>query len=89
MRRTNTSTEVKNRWNAEHYDAIRICVPKGAREEIAAAAAKRGMSVAGYIKHLIMSDTDKDEVSTLRTGGGLISTDYAARQRSDNPLINV
>lgn len=80
MRRTNTSTEVKNRWNAEHYDAIRICVPKGAREEIAAAAAARGMSVAGYIKHLIMADTDPQEVSTLRTGGGLISTDYVVRK---------
>ena len=29
-----TSAEVKNRWNAKHYDRILLLVPKGYREEI-------------------------------------------------------
>jgi len=49
-----TSTEVKDRWNAKNYDQVQLRVPKGAREQIQAVAAERGMSVAAYIKHLIV-----------------------------------
>lgn len=68
-----TSTEVKDRWNAKNYDQVQLRVPKGAREQIQAVAAERGMSVAAYIKHLIVQDTaDKPESTSILRGGGLI-----------------
>lgn len=71
-RKTYTSPEVKNRWNEKHYDRIMITVPKGARDEIRKAAASRGLSVAAYVRTLIIRDTaDTPELTpTLRGGGG-------------------
>lgn len=54
-RKTKTSTEVKNRWNKDNYDKVYFCVPKGGRDEIAAAAQDRGMSLAAYLRHLIIA----------------------------------
>ena len=72
MHRTTTSAEVKNRWNAAHYDRVVITVPIGARDEIKAAAAAHGLSVAAYIRMLVIRDTAENPENTrfLRGGGG-------------------
>ena len=54
-----TTTAQKNAWNSKHYDKVYFCVPIGAREEIAAAAADKGMSMASYIRSLIIAADGK------------------------------
>ena len=72
-RKTHTSTAVKNRWNKKHYDVVSFSVTKGAREEIKQLAEILGMSMAEYIRHLIISDAEKngknDVIPSLRGGG--------------------
>lgn len=52
-RKTFTSTAVKTRWNRKHYDKIAVLLPKGTRERLAVYAAKRGMSVNGYMNYIV------------------------------------
>ena len=59
MRKTSTSTAVKNRWNAENYDQIKICVPKGFRAEVSAYAKRKGISVSSLIKRLLEDEMSK------------------------------
>ncbi len=47
------STATKNRWNAKSYDRINLCVKKGIRDQVKAAAENKGVSVAEYIKAAI------------------------------------
>lgn len=70
-RKTYTSPEVKDRWNRNHYDQIGFRVPIGGADEIRAAAAARGMSVAAYIRHLVIADNRENPENTrfLRGGG--------------------
>ena len=58
-----TSSKVKNRYNAKHYDNLRIIVPKGRRADVDAYAKANGMSVNGLVNELLrerlgMSETD-------------------------------
>lgn len=70
-RKTYTSPEVKNRWNDRHYDKVIITVPKGAREEIKKVAAAHGLSVAAYVRTLIIKDTaENPETTPFLRGGG-------------------
>lgn len=74
-RKTHTSTEVKRRWNAKHYDHMSVDVPKGAGELIRQLASKSGMSVAAYIRHLIREDAlrhNENALVALLGGGGSI-----------------
>lgn len=89
MHRTHTSAEVKNRWNAEHYDRIVITVPIGARDEIKAAAAQHGMSVAAYVRYLVIHDMRENPESTrfLRGGGVAESWENLMQQRTKNPAL--
>jgi hypothetical protein len=48
-----TSAEVKNRWNAAHYDVIRFTVPKGEKEEIQKQADKLGVNLSEFIRQAI------------------------------------
>ena len=68
-RRTYTSPEVKNRWNAAHYDRMEVNVPQGARDEIKAAATAHGQSVSAYIRSLIIRDNPEELTKCLRGGG--------------------
>lgn len=46
---------VKDRWNSQNYDDIRIRVPKGQKETIECAAKAAGESINGYTaKALLM-----------------------------------
>ena len=69
-RRTYTSPEVKDRWNRAHYDAVTFRTPKGGREAIQAAAAARGMSVAAYLRHLVLADNAENADIWEKLGGG-------------------
>lgn len=69
-RKTHTSSEVKNRWNAKHYDISRIVLPKGGAEELKAIAAAHGTSVSAYIRTLIIRDNAENPESTHFIGGG-------------------
>ena len=84
MHRTTTSAEVKNRWNAAHYDRIVITVPAGARDEIKAAAAAHGLSVAAYIRMLVIHDTAKNPDSTRILRGGGVAESWESRMRDRN-----
>lgn len=89
MHRTKTSAEVKNRWNAEHYDRVVITVPAGARDEIKAAAAAHGLSVAAYIRMLVIHDTAKnpDITHILRGGGVTDAWENLLRERTGRPEL--
>lgn len=79
-RKTYTSPEVKNRWNAKHYDRMAIVIPKGARDEINAAAKARGMSTSAYIRALLLRDMQANgDISPNLAGGGVAD----AWQRSE------
>ena len=45
-----TSSAVKDRWNAQHYDTIRFNVPKGNKAIIQERANKAGVSLSEYIR---------------------------------------
>lgn len=49
-----TSSAVKDRYNAKAYDFIRVIVPKGKREAIAAEAKANGESMSAYICRAIL-----------------------------------
>lgn len=89
MHRTYTSPEVKNRWNAEHYDRIVISVPKGARAEVQQRAAAQGQSVAAYIRALILRDCAENGANTPLLGGGGVAERWEAlmQQRTNSPEL--
>ena len=66
--------ESKDKWNSEHYDQVIIRLPKGARDELKAIAGSKGMSVAGYLKHLVVADLDDqtEPIAEILRGGGLL-----------------
>lgn len=51
-----SATTAKNKYNAKAYDRIALQVKKGQRDVIRAYAESKGMSLNGYINHLIESD---------------------------------
>lgn len=72
-RKTYTSPEVKDRWNKKHYDQLAFRCRKGGKDVIAAMAALRGMSMAEYIRHLVIKDAKdagKGDISAYLGGGG-------------------
>lgn len=70
-RKTFTSTEVKNRWNAKTYDDIKVRVYKGGRDVLHAIAEEKGYSLNAYIQHLIIADNPEyPDLSGVIGGGG-------------------
>lgn len=59
-RKTKTSAEVKNRYNAKKYDRFSLMLPKGDKEKIQSHAEKQGLSVNGFIKHAIDEKIERD-----------------------------
>jgi hypothetical protein len=50
MRKSKTSSEVKNRWNEKNYDRITVMAPKGKKDEWAEIAKQKGFKgLSGYI----------------------------------------
>lgn len=48
-----TSSQVKNRWNAEHYTRIMACVPKEDGEKFKAKCKEKNISQAEIIKQAV------------------------------------
>ena len=48
--------EYKNAFASNNYDALRILVPKGRKEEIAKTAKQNGESINKYVNRLILRD---------------------------------
>lgn len=69
-RRTYTSTEVKARYNAKHYDQVSIVLPIGSRKLLKKHANEMGMSVSEYIRHLIAKDAPQCLTVPEVDGGG-------------------
>lgn len=71
--KTVTKPEVKDRYNRKHYDQIAFRAGKGSLEAVKLMAELRGMSVAAYMRHLIIKDCNeagKAELSAILGGGG-------------------
>lgn len=51
-----TSTQSKQKYNEKAYDRIALTVKKGQKDVIKAHAESKGMSLNGYINHLIDED---------------------------------
>lgn len=60
----------KTRWNAKHYDQVKISVIKGGREVIQQIAAASGMSMAEYIRHCIIADAQRRGIDVTEALGG-------------------
>lgn len=56
MAKTKTSTAVKDRWNNQNYDDIRIRIPKGQKQAVEAHAKAKGESVNGLVNSLLRAD---------------------------------
>lgn len=65
-----TSSEVKNRWNRNHYDVISTRLPIGSREEIRQAAERRGLSVAQFIRWAILAAVSAEERKEMPSVSG-------------------
>ncbi len=48
-----TSPEIRRRWNEKHYDRLVVLVPKGRQETIRQYVEERGTSVNGLINELL------------------------------------
>lgn len=79
-RKTYTSAEVKNRWNAQHYDRIVINVPQGGRDELQAMAAAAGMTVSAYVRALVIRDAAARGEQLPAIGGGAVATEWERRK---------
>lgn len=54
-------SEYKNKYAAQNYDSLRIIVPKGCKDLVkAAATAKTGGSINGYVNQAINERLQKD-----------------------------
>lgn len=75
VRKTYTSSAVKNRWNKKHYDQIMFRCKIGGKELMQQLAAESGMTFAEYMRTLVIQDAQKrgknDVVEFF--GGGVIS----------------
>lgn len=72
-RRTVTSCEVKDRWNRIHYDQVMFRVGTGGKDIIRSLAEAQGLSVAAYLKHLVIRDAQErgnGDISAIIGGGG-------------------
>ena len=56
-----TSTTIKNKWNAQHYDALTVRLPKGRKQALEALAAARGQSVNRLVCGLIEGELERVE----------------------------
>lgn len=62
-----TSNAVKDRWNAEAYDSLRIRIPKGRKAIVEAVAEARGMSVNGLVNGFLREAAGLSESDWKRT----------------------
>lgn len=56
-----TSTTVKDRWNKNNYDDVRIRLPKGRKQAVETHARERGESINGLVNALLRADMGLSE----------------------------
>ncbi|MBQ8697652.1 MAG: hypothetical protein IJ521_01440 [Schwartzia sp.] len=61
MRKTKTSTQVKDRWNKAHYDKLTFSAPKGWKGTVQTAANGEKKSLAGYIREAVEEKMNKQK----------------------------
>ncbi len=54
----NTSSKVRNRWNAKHYDRINVTIPKGWGEKLKEFCASHGEPVNTLVTRRIRSELE-------------------------------
>lgn len=72
MRKTHTSSAVKDRYNRKHYEQVNFRVAQGGRAALQELAELHGLSVNAYVRHLIIADgkkLGKPEISAILGGG--------------------
>ena len=57
---TEARKEGNKKWDAANLDRLSIALPKGAKDEIKAAAAKAGLSVNAYIKTAVDEKMERE-----------------------------
>lgn len=74
-RDTKARNAAKQRYNAAHYDQLKIYVAAGSRDIIADIAYNEGYSIAEYVRHCIISDATARGYEGIEglIGGGVIS----------------
>lgn len=55
------TTQYKNQWQAENKERVSLVVPKGFKDTVRNAAAKKGESLNGYIIEAINRRMKEDE----------------------------
>lgn len=94
--KTTTSTQVKARYNRKHYDVISIRAGRGSRAAVRSLAELRGLSMAAYIRALLIADAnaaDRPELAATLGGSGDIAAladmlDKTPRQLYDEAIAH-
>lgn len=56
-----TSNTVKDRWNRQNYEEIKVRLPRGRKADITAHAQSKGLSVNGLVGELLRADLNMAE----------------------------
>lgn len=56
-----TSNTVKDRWNRQNYEEIKVRLPRGRKADITAHAQSKGLSVNGFVGELLRADLNMTE----------------------------
>ena len=56
-----TSNTVKDRWNRQNYEEVKVRLPRGRKADITAHAQSKGMSVNGLVGELLRADLNMTE----------------------------
>ena len=56
-----TSNTVKDRWNRQNYEEVKVRLPRGRKADITAHAQSKGLSVNGLVGELLRTDLNMTE----------------------------
>lgn len=56
-----TSNTVKDRWNRQNYEEIKVRLPRGRKADITAHAQSKGLSVNGLVGEMLRADLNMTE----------------------------
>ncbi len=56
-----TSNTVKDRWNRQNYEEVKVRLPRGRKADITAHAQSKGLSVNGLVGELLCADLNMTE----------------------------
>lgn len=82
IRRHKTSSWVKDRYNAKHYEQVNFRVGIGGREILQELADESGLSLAAYLRHLVVKDAQDrgiGDISAKIGGGGKLTWENFSR----------